>query len=643
MTACRSLVDKAKEWREDLVGVKLDVSQAFDRIHRHALLRVLQPAYHDAPHEVLAVAEVLAQSDVHFSVAGEGWVCPMARGIVQGGTLSASLFSLAVDDLCHRLQQRWQHQGRQAPLNVERVKQWMWAYADDLVLFSRSVSQLSQLLADVRRELREMGLEINAGKTQVIAAPWTAMPGSRVQLDGGAFTVVNRITYLGLPLGFEVSNADMGAALLARAWRAFFQYRPVLCHRGVCVDRRLALLNTYVTSTWSWAACHCRPTASLVQSFRTAWLSMVTAIVGFSRDDANLQWAQDFTARRRASRLYARLLGLQDWGDLLVSRMFAWWGHVARMTADRSRPAAMALHYRGMRQWRAMQRDPNNVVVHPMRGTWPSPDRALQEFVESEVAASADWIALAQDRVGWKTLLSAWHHKWKQAESDISLHGRSLVLPQQAGENVWLTRAGESVPSRGSAASGPTYLNSSEECPGWQIAVDGSWGLTASQEGKVASWGLILWNDTLPPHEWVAMGGRVDPGETGHNGSARAELEALRVACHYRVCPPLMLSDEAAHAFLVTKLITTDSLWALNVITGNFWSKQHVDVAIEARRVWNQISDCVRLAHVRGHAGHVGNCWAHTCAERARLSGPFACLGVPSRRPADNDPFQDWH
>ena len=27
----------------------------------------------------------------------------------------------------------------------------------------------------------------------------------------------------------------------------------------------------------------------------------------------------------------------------------------------------------------------------------------------------------------------------------------------------------------------------------------------------------------------------------------------------------------------------------------------------------------------------------------AQLSGPFACLGVPSRRPADNDPFQDRH
>ena len=259
VSACRGLIDKAREWKTHLLGAKLDVAQAFDRVHRHVLLEVLRPACGDAPHEVLAVAEVLLQSDVHFAVAGETWVCPMARGVVQGGTLSASLFSLAVDDLCHRLQERWQLQGHLAPLSVERVKQWMWAYADDLILFACNVAQLSRLLSDVKNELRAMGLEINVDKTQVIAAPWTAEPGTLVQLAGDNFQVASRITYLGLPVGFHVTILDMGQALLARAWRAFFQYRSVLCHRGVNVDRRLSLLNTYVTNAWAWAACHCRP------------------------------------------------------------------------------------------------------------------------------------------------------------------------------------------------------------------------------------------------------------------------------------------------------------------------------------------------------------------------------------------------
>ena len=231
-----------------MIGVKLDVAQAFDRIHRHVLLEVLQPAGCDSPHEVLALAKVLVRSDAHFSVAGVNWACSMARGVVQGGTLSASLFSLAVDNLCHRLQERWRHHGRLAPLNVERVKQWMWALADDLMLFACSVSQLSQLLADIKDELGAVGPKINVDKTQVFAAPWTAAPGTCVQLAGDSFQVASRVTYLGLPVGFQVTKLDMARAVLARVWRAFFQYRSVLCHRGVAVDRRLALLNTHVTN-----------------------------------------------------------------------------------------------------------------------------------------------------------------------------------------------------------------------------------------------------------------------------------------------------------------------------------------------------------------------------------------------------------
>ena len=95
----------------------------------------------------------------------------MARGIVQGGVLSASLFSLVVDRVCAKLQACWEAQGRSAPFNVRSVKQWMLAYVDDSELWSRDVDQLKQLLRDVREELTAIGLEINMDKTKPISAP----------------------------------------------------------------------------------------------------------------------------------------------------------------------------------------------------------------------------------------------------------------------------------------------------------------------------------------------------------------------------------------------------------------------------------------------------------------------------------------
>ena len=373
-------------------------------MYRHALLDVLRPAYHDFPHEVLAIAETLQRSDVHFWVEGQTWSCRMARGIVQGGVLSATLFSLVVDRVC--------------------------------------------------------------------------------DFDGVDVAVVTSMTYLGIPIGFDVSNRDLADSLLGKAWRAFFQYRAVFCNKQVDAGRRLCLLNTYVTSAWAWAACHVRPTKSIVHAFRTAWLTMLTSMLGFSRDP-QLEWAQDYAARRRATRAYAKAVGMHDWGDPLVSRLSTWSGHVACMPVDRSRPAAVELHYQGMRWWRAVQRGDFGNQVHPLRASWPGVDRLLQEFVEARVHADADWIDTAQDRDAWRALLVCWRVSWSVEEHDNTLHGRRLIWPRGAGDCLqlaWSVRDGMSVTADALAPL---------ETHGWQVAVDGSWGRVPGRAEKVAAWGLV--------------------------------------------------------------------------------------------------------------------------------------------------------
>eukprot|EP00439_Symbiodinium_sp_Y106_P015213 s9130_g2.t1 len=374
----------------------------------------------------------------------------MHRGVVQGGTISASLFSLCIDAVCARLQARWQSQGRTGPLNVARVHQWLWAYADDLLLFASSVAEVKALLADVRAELSAVGLEVNLEKIQMFAAPWTVPPGTTVVLGGRPVTVAASIVYLGLPVGFEVSNVDFAGMLLAKAWRAFFRYKGVLCNRLTDPRRRLTLLDTYVTSAWSWAACHVRPTCAVVQQFQTAWLMMVTSILAFSHDREHLDWVQDFTARRRASRMFAVHVGVRDWADVLLARIFTWYGHLARMPLERSRPAAVALRYRCMQLWRRSQRGETAAVAlryrcmqlwrrsqrgetstltHPVRGSWPSVDRLLQELVESSVALDADWLTLASDREAWRALLPVWKERWMPQPGGTDLFGRVLHLP----------------------------------------------------------------------------------------------------------------------------------------------------------------------------------------------------------------------
>ena len=102
--------------------------------------------------------------------------------------------------------------------------------------------------------------------------------------------------------------------------------------------------------------------------------------------------------------------------------------------------------------------------------------------------------------------------------------GRQLVLPAQR-----LTCAGDPLHllQGGGVGSGCGRVGADVVCHGWQVAFDGSWGLSPTSGERVLSWGLILWNESEPPCMWAVMGGCVELSASGENGSDRAELEAL--------------------------------------------------------------------------------------------------------------------
>ena len=97
----------------------------------------------------------------------------------------------------------------------------------------------------------------------------------------------------------------------------------------------------------------------------------------------------------------------------------------------------------------------------------------------------------------------------------------------------------------------------------------------ASQVG-IQDWGDLLvcrvfaWRGHVARMPVDSSRGLVDPDAAGCSGNARAELEALRVALRYRICPPVTADDAATDAFLTAGPVTSDSLFAINVVAGNF-------------------------------------------------------------------------
>ena len=151
--------------------------------------------------------------------------------------------------------------------------------------------------------------------------------------------------------------------------------------------------------------------------------------------------------------------------------------------------------------------------------------------------------------------MATWRANWRAPEHDQSLFGRTLMLPVQKGDSVWLACVGAPVPPPRGAAAVNFRVPPHGPWHGWQIAVDGSWGWSPCGRSKIASWGLVLWCEFVSPTCWVGMGGVVDPDADGCCGSARAELDALRVALQYCICPPcrpMMLQRRRSFLFALS-------------------------------------------------------------------------------------------
>ena len=166
--ACRALIDKAKEWRRPLVGLKLDVSQAFDRVHQVALLRMLRSAYLTHPHEALTVAHMLCCSSMAFlpwRVKRGMSICIVASFKVAP---SVRRFSASASMQCVRGSRRdGSHKGALGHSTLHVFISGCGCTPTTCCFLQSSVAEVKALLADVRAELSAVGLEVNLEKIQM--------------------------------------------------------------------------------------------------------------------------------------------------------------------------------------------------------------------------------------------------------------------------------------------------------------------------------------------------------------------------------------------------------------------------------------------------------------------------------------------
>ena len=162
----RFCTPKRKKGKPDLIGgftFSLDLSQAFDKTSREALLRSLI-TYGASPADVELVASLHREAQYNLRYGRSQDTVTSTRGIKQGCKLAPSLFSLVITEAFRLMATH---------IGFPPIQQFLTGFADDLVIH-RDIHNWSHLYAahDMVRlllhYLQEAGLEVNYAKCNIM-------------------------------------------------------------------------------------------------------------------------------------------------------------------------------------------------------------------------------------------------------------------------------------------------------------------------------------------------------------------------------------------------------------------------------------------------------------------------------------------
>nr|XP_049706068.1 uncharacterized protein LOC126056577 [Helicoverpa armigera] len=158
------------------------------------------------------------------------------KGVKQGDPLSPNLFTCTLEEVFQKLSVPWTSKG----IVIGNKRLTNLRFADDIVLFASTSAELQDMLQDLSRASREVGLQMNMSKTHTM----TNSTKRREEGDGQALHYVDEYIYLGQLVSFDNRQEKEIDRRIENAWKSYWSMKQT----GVAdVGRKAATLK------WNWA------------------------------------------------------------------------------------------------------------------------------------------------------------------------------------------------------------------------------------------------------------------------------------------------------------------------------------------------------------------------------------------------------
>ena len=358
--------ETAEEWKYPLWMAAVDFKKAFDSVTHYALWQALSDQ--GVPRGYINLLDKLYDKQVGMVKTEKlSKQFSIQKGVKQGDPLSSLLFNSVSEHIMRPLKERWET--KKYGINMGETKGTLTnlRFADDILLVSHSLASITQMLEDLSRQARMVGLSLHPDKTKILRNKWSSnrhVP-SHARADGMEIEIMKiegHTKYLGRKLTFQDPSRSEVENRIALAWKKFHAQKQELTGKAYSLNDRLRLFNGTIMPTILYGSETWTTTKEIEQRIKTTQRQMLRMIVRVPRRvvepsgesagsdvtsegdsspeveieaEAELEpWSEWIQRATHEAENRMRQLNIQDWVSLQRSRKWKSSRQIATCTGD---------------------------------------------------------------------------------------------------------------------------------------------------------------------------------------------------------------------------------------------------------------------------------------------------------------------
>ncbi|CAH2088198.1 unnamed protein product [Euphydryas editha] len=359
------VIEKYSEFNKNLYIGFIDYTKAFDSIHHSSIWQALHNCQID-PTIVRTIRNIYQNSVSRVKLEVRGDEIKIARGVRQGDPLSPKLFIAVLQCIFSKL--NWISEG--ISINNERLTHLR--FADDIAIFAETPEKLENMISQLNKESKQVGLYMNLSKTKIM----TNGRKRKIMLDNVELEYVEQYVYLGKQVSFsKTNNEDEVNRRITCSWNKYWAHKEIL-KGNYDLDMKKTIMDTCILPCLTYGAQTWIFTNNISNKIRTCQRAMERSILCLRK----MEKIRSQEIRKKTK--------LTDALHQALKLKWSWAGHVARCTDQRWTLKST--------KWIGPQG--NRKVGRPKK-------RWADDIVP---IAGKNWMQVAQDREKWRKLEEAY-------------------------------------------------------------------------------------------------------------------------------------------------------------------------------------------------------------------------------------------